>query len=241
MPSEQVARTGSVGPASKTGRAEEFLQTENFGGLNVQSSELNIPLEDSPNLINIKVDINGNLRKRDGSYYRGAAGSNPAGVSMVPYTVKTGEELIVYKDGTSLEIDMLPKVDELGEVTNIDTKSNVFVSAAEDIRADWVVTNESTPRVIFVCSVNCPIQLQIIEQTVSLTGVSTFDVTDTRFTNIAFGDAFLIHDNTKYTLSAKSGTDPDFTFTISSGTPTGTGTLVAFAWQWWAEAVALDG
>lgn len=240
MPSEQVPRTQSAGPASKSGRAENFLQTENFGGLNVQSSELNVPLEDSPNLVNIKVDINGNLRKRDGSVYRGSL-DNPAGISLVPYSIKTGEKLIIAKEGKRININMLPKKDTIGEVTQIDLKSNVWSDSAESIRADWVVTNESTPRVIWVCSINAPIQLQIIEQTVTLTGASTFDVTDTRFTNVAFGSAFLIHDNTKYDLSAKSGTDPNFTFTISSGTPTGTGTLIAFAWQWWAEAMALTG
>jgi len=48
-----------------TGR-QGNISADNFGGLNKTSSPLNIPLTDSPYLLNVDIDVSGKVKKRNG-------------------------------------------------------------------------------------------------------------------------------------------------------------------------------
>lgn len=205
------------------------------------SSSLNIPLEDSPDSLNTKINLNGDVEKREGSYYRFSTETFCAGLTSVGYQLLTGENILINKEAQSLVVTMLPTKATVGAATQLFSKSDVWSAALRDLRCDHVLTSEITPRVVFVNDLSVPVQVSVIETTVTVANGSTdVSTTDSRFADVLSSEAILVFNNSKFTFVSKTTSSGTHTFTMgSNATATGTGTLLWISWQWWAEGLLL--
>ena len=54
-------------PSQQVTDKESFFMTENYGGLNLESSPMNMPFTDSPSVTNVEIEPSGKIKKRRGS------------------------------------------------------------------------------------------------------------------------------------------------------------------------------
>ena len=218
---------------------EEEIFSNNFGGLNVLSSASNCPYEDSPLLLNTKVDISGNVIKRQGTKQIYSQSVSTNGVGLVAITTGLQYNYLVIKNNQ--ELGVYEVIND--QVNKIITKSNVFTTAAASIRPSTCKTAEVEPRVIFTTGVNPPVQLRFVEQSsqINFGGGTTSAVISnaSRFVNASTSN-ILVYINrvrqTGWSVSYNSGSKQ---LTIT-GLPNTTGTqtvdICLVVWQWFAEA-----
>ena len=232
-------------PPKFTEPNDDGIQSYLFGGLNTSSTPLNTPYEDSPLLQNVDTNIEGSVSKRKGSKLLTSESANlPTGLSVVPFTSPLNYNLLVMKNGTSLNIYEVK--DDVA--TRIVNKTNVWSSAAQTQVASTVRTAETEPRVLFFTSGNKPVQVRFIEQQSTQTGTAVTSVAITnaaRYKNATALNCIVFINRVRVTatpaFSYNAGTA---TLTVSN-LPATTGTFVVdillITWQWWAEAMLWDG
>ena len=91
------------------------LQSSSMGGLNVMSSQLSIPLEDSPSMRNTKVNQRGNVQTREGTSIAGEIKDDTYGLSgtrLVPIKLRNLEPLILVKTGLGLIVSTITSLGE---------------------------------------------------------------------------------------------------------------------------------
>jgi len=218
---------------------EEEIFSNNFGGLNTISSIVNCPYEDSPLLMNTRVDISGNVSKRPGTKVIYNQNQSTSGLGLIPMTTGLQYNYLIVKNQQELGVyEVLNDT-----VTKLITKSNVFTSTASTVRPNYVKTGEVEPRVIICTGVNAPVQLRFIEQSTSVNfgGGSTSAVISNaaRFVNATTSNLVVCIDRVRQTgwgVSYNSGSQQ---LTIT-GLPNTTGThtvdICLVVWQWWTEA-----
>ncbi len=221
-------------------KPENGIQSNNFGGLNLIASPLNVPYEDSPAIINADVDVSGNIRKRKGTrliHWNKTPGL-VEGVSCIPFTTGLGYNMLVMKNNTTLS---LLEVTDDGTAI-IMTKNNVFTADASSVRINYVSTNEIEPRLIITSGVNPPIQLKFVEQQTSVTGAASTTVAFTsasRFANASTSNVIVYKDRvrqTGFSVSYNAGTATLTVSGLAAYTGDATFDIVLVTWQWWAEA-----
>lgn len=223
-----------------TNKPETGIFSNNFGGLNKIASPLNVPYEDSPDLLNVDVDVSGNISKRKGTktvYWSKTAG-NVEGVVFIPFTTGLGYNMAVLKNGSNLSL-----LEIVNDVTSVMmTKSNVFPANASSIKINYVSTNEIEPRLIITTGITPPIQLKFVEQQEVFTGVggTTLVINNAqRFANATTSNLLLFKNRTRVTgfsLSYNAGTRQLTISGLAAYTGATTFDAVLVVWQWWAEA-----
>ena len=232
----QFARQGGTGFDS-----DENLQSINYGGLNSMSSVLNIPESDSPDLLNVIIEENGDIGKRLGStLLQSQAVTNAQGLVMVSFSLRSGKDLIVSKENKDI------KIYEYYQETfrTVMTKSNVWTDAGAVVKTDYVTTSEINPRIIFVNGINVPVQLTFVEVSgVWAGGADNFTFTDERFEHATNATVGVWLDDTFYSTATVGYSSGTVTITFPSSIDAGSYiyNVIFVTWQWWAEAIKLKG
>jgi hypothetical protein len=233
---------GGRNEAERTGspRNEDGIFSDNFGGLNTTASDINCPFEDSPELFNIDVDISGRVTKRKGTItLREDEAAGTKGYTILSFTTGLKYTFLIEKFGT--DINVYETNDDV--LTLLMTKSNVWSSQAEYVRANYVRTSEIEPRVIFTTGTNQPVQLKFVEQQEVAAGTETnFTLVNAeRFVNATTSNIVVYKNRTRVTPSGVS---------YSSGVLTLTGVgvvagdiidVILVTWQHIVEAVLFKG
>lgn len=220
---------------------DSSILSNNFGGLNLTASPLNIPYTDSPALLNVDVDVAGNIEKRKGTVTVGLTNS-PASVYTHPVTTSLGYNFIVAKQQNSLFVYQLQN----DVLTNVFSHLNVFSSRATESKPYFLLVPELEPRLLILTGVNAPVHLKFVEQSATVTsGSLTTSLTvpnAQRFANVASTTTKVfvnrvLQNNAVITYSA--GTLNVSNVTAFSGTVTVD--VIGTVWQWWAESLRWTG
>lgn len=238
-----VQSTGN--PNQRQAEGDSFdsdrIQSTNYGGLNTMSSVVNIPATDSPNLLNVTIDENGDIGKRLGStLLQSDSVTNAEGSIVISFSLRSGKDLILAKQNTDI------KIFEYYNSTfrTVMTKSNVWSAAGGAVKPDFIATSEVEPRVIMTTGVNVPVQLTFVETITTFSGNSSFtQFSDTRYEFATSSNCGVWLDDTHYSSATVSYSAGVVTVDFGSTIPTGSYILnvVYISWQWWAEAIKLTG
>lgn len=210
------------------------IRSTSFGGLNTTASLLNVPLDDSPNLLNIEVDVSGNVSKRQGTE---CILSLP-GLGMHVYPVKSvlGYDYLLMKRGAGLQL----LTSNGRSTTSLKTYLNVWSAAAANVRPYFTLISDLEPRVLILTEQNAPVHVKFVEQTFQYSVGGSLSTTIV----IPNADRFqyenpVVYVNRAYVgglFSYNAGTK-ELTVT---GVPQFTGTVtvdvVLPVWQWWTES-----
>lgn len=222
-------------------KQENGIFSDNFGGLNLTASNINCPLEDSPNMFNIEVDISGRLRKRRGTKLLSFnTRSSSAGYTLVPFSTGLEYSFLVEKIGKDLFIHEVNN----DIITQVMTKTDVWNTAGGNIKATWVISSEVIPRIIFCTGVNQPVQLTFLEQQRIATGTAS----DFIFPNAEFyADSANLSDLVVYKNRVRV-TPAAITYGLGNLTLTGVSVVagdvidvVSITWQHMVEALYFTG
>lgn len=218
---------------------QDLLYTFNYGGINIESSPINLPLSDSPDMTNMDISLSGKLQKRGGSILRSNEVGYPFSI-IVPVQLPTGEYLVWTKLGTSMIGYLFQDTNILGTATKMWTFSNVFCANAGKEKPSWVLTSEEYPRIIMVCPSNVPIEVQINNKEFVGNNTNSYTIVGdfTSYFSTTYGYAiynFTTNKLTGCTYNAGTGLT---TFTLTSTVATGQRfTIVSPTWAWWAESI----
>ena len=222
---------------------EQAVHSENFGGLNTIASQLNIPYEDSPNLLNVLVDISGNVRKRPGTriIYQGF-NATFQGDYITNMVTPLKYNYLVAKVGTSLLV-----FEAFNDQLNLlMTKTNVFSNAVNNVTPSVAATStELEPRLIFCTGYNRPVQLRFTtQQFIQTSAGTTAAIPDTaaRFTNASAANTVVYINRQRWTSATFSYASN--TLTLSGLPTTAVGDTIdvcLITWQWWTEAQTWTG
>lgn len=217
------------------------ILSNNFGGLNTTASLLNIPFEDSPDILNVDVDIAGNIEKRKGTVTVGINAS-PNPIYTHPVTTSLAYNFFMSKEGRNLYVYQLQN-DVLSLVFS---HLDVFSTRAESQKPYFLLLPELEPRILMLTNANAPIHLKFVEQSTSVTSgtpTTSFVVPNAeRFQYIA---------STTTRVFINRVLQPSATITYSSGnlnisgvssfSGTVTVDVIGTVWQWWSEALRWQG
>lgn len=239
-----MVQSGSATPARQQVQGfdtDENIQSINYGGLNSMSSVLNIPESDSPDLLNVQIEENGDIGKRLGSrLLQTESVTNAEGLICLSFSLRSGKDLVISKQNKDVKVFEFFN----NAFRDVMTKSNVWSDAAASVKPDFVTTSEVEPRIIFVSGTNVPVQLTFLEHIETWAGGSdTFTFDDVRFEFAATASCGVWLDDTFYSTATVSFSTPTVTVTFPSSIAAGSYifSLVYISWQWWAEAIKLTG
>lgn len=215
---------------------EDGIFTDSFGGLNTTATNLNCPYEDSPDLLNVDIDVSGRVTKRRGTktlanFVRTAS----KGYALIPFTTPLNYSFVLEKDGTDLLIQYINN----DVVTNVITKSNVWDADAVDIKPSWAVSSELIPKIFLATGVDSMVRVSIIEVQYVADGTEggSLDFSSTLMTNAATANTVIFKNRELDTSGTLSGT----TLTIAGITNGDVYDAVYITWQWCAEAYSYLG
>lgn len=222
--------------------SDDNIQSINYGGLNTMSSVLNIPEIDSPDLLNVIIENNGDVGKRLGSrLLQTKSVSNAQGLTIVSFSLRSGKDLIIAKENKDIQIYEYFQ----NALRSVLSKANVWSDSAATVKPDFVTTSEVSPRVIFVSGVNVPIQITFVEVIGTWAGGATsFTFDDDRFEHVVTADtAVWLDDGLRSDISSVAYSGGTVTVTFNASVPAGPYiyNVVFITWQWWAEAIKLTG
>jgi hypothetical protein len=221
---------------------EESILSNLFGGLNTTSTSVNVPVEDSPYLLNADVSVSGAIQKRKGTQVVGEFSTLPSGVVAMPFTSGLGYNFLLAKEGTSLRVYQV--VDH--QVQALMTKANVWSTEVANVKAAAAYTSEVEPRVVFCTGRNAPVQLKFAEQSQAVnpsTATTSAVVTDaSRFSGATTGNTLVFLNrvwvpNPTFSYSGTSLTVGNLPSHVGSNTVD----VMNVTWQWWAESLRFFG
>ena len=211
--------------------------TENYGGLNTESSSMNMPLTDSPALMNVEVTTSGKLKKRRGSLLMSSVADTVD--QHIPVKLIDGSVIHVRLLNDSISV----VTDSYGSPTTLYTASNVLPTSTTYKNTSVVsIVDGDYTRVYFVRKGSPPIVLTMYQAfaassgtTVTIPGEYISRYRDTsKVTNCAFRDV-------TGTWRAYSSINATTGAGTLSTTPTdGVGVHVMFHWHWMCEAMWRD-
>lgn len=220
---------------------ENGIFSDNFGGLNTTASDLNCPYEDSPNIINCDIDVSGKVVKRKGTKLMlSEVKQGKRGYTLLSFVTGLRYTYLVEKFGKDLTI--LEVRDD--KITPVVTKLNVWSSAAENIRANFVRTTELTPRVIMTTGVNQPVQVTFYEQQRIASATSSNFVFNNAQTyqNATLSNTVVYKNRQRVTPTGISyAPSGNLTLTGVSVAPGDVIDIVMVLWQHIVEAIYLEG
>jgi hypothetical protein len=237
-----------VQSVDRQGGGDSAIRSNNFGGLNTTSSLLNLPFEDSPDILNMEVDLAGNLTKRQGTDL--ALAFLGTGVAPIYYTfpIRTtlGYELIVAKNSTTLEFLYVQNQAWSGAKSF----TNVWQPGANE--PNTCLIPDAEPKLLLLTGNQQPVQVRFVEQTRTAVAPSstTFVIPNAeRFINAATDKPIVFVSGTIIPPSSTSfsynGSTRDLTITFSAGIVTSGSTykvdLILPVWQRWVEAITYFG
>ena len=235
---------------------ESLFMTENYGGLNLESSPLNMPLTDSPSVMNVEIEPSGKVKKRRGS--RVVSDQLTYTDIHVPYRLSNGVMVHVVTDGDYIKVlNDVPSAEAFDVLytsgvclTRVWTPSNKGNYAPK--RSCLVVKEDNTVKFHIFTEGAIPVTLTISEYDGSynrypLHGVtSSSNATPLAVSNIAaaeFERAYYIEKGTDYWRKASSiasGTTMHLAdeYTLDWGEQSvvnNVGKIVIFGWSWEAN------
>lgn len=224
--------------AQREGDDPRVFYVDNYGGLNIESSPVNIPYADSSDLLNVDISLSGRLRKRGGSVLRNSETARVDGVIIVPVQILTGEWLIWQKVGTAMKGWVCPNKTSNSSGTDTWNFTDLFSASSESEKPSFVVTKESNPRIIMVQPSTVPIEIEVVQKLLVGDGDTTVTAPGdwTSYFGTTYSYAVYGTTTNKLTNISHSGGTTTFTFTsaITSGQQF---TLVQPVFHWWAEAI----
>lgn len=211
------------------------IKAQNFGGLNTTASLLNLPSEDSPAMLNVDVDVSGNITKRQGTEL--VLSLSGTGMYVHPVRSVLGYDFLLMKRGTSLQLVS----NDNRNSGAVKTFLGVFNNAASTERPSFCLLSDIEPRVLILHPSAPPVHVKFVEQTMKLlaqpTGTTTITVPNAQrfefenpvvYVNRAYvGGLFAYNSGTK--VLTITGTTP-FSGDVTID-------LIAPIWQWWAESL----
>ena len=248
-----ILPTGNQSNTSDFNRYSDLLQATVSGGLNIVDTALTIDGSDSPDLLNVDIEIDGSIAKRRGfSYEPGIV--IPSGANFVTsLQLKNKYNVLVFQSSVDLYIvhrDLNATTFIYSAFKTI-TMFNVFgTNGGISSTTDIVISNEPKyTKVLMLKPKHTPVQLLAIEASSSfiVAGASTNVITiqvpelyyDYDFTlgnAIAWVDG-VVNNITNFVYSGGNGT-----FTFATAIPSGNHTLEAvyFTVQFWSEGNKID-
>jgi hypothetical protein len=215
-----------------------ILYTDNYGGLNTEASAINIPLADSPELMNMEIGITGRIKKRGGSVLRDLRTGYSDGYIVVPVQLRTGEWLVWEKVGQSMIGSLLPSKNSNSPNTTVWTYDNLFSTNSVNEKPSFVVTKEEYPRLIMVQSNTVPIEIEFNMIEVVGDGNTTIDIPGNWTSLFGTTYSYGIYGTVSTQLSGISHSSGTTTLTFAASIPAGQRlTLVQPIFHWWAEAI----
>ena len=212
------------------------IRSQNFGGLNTTASPLNIPYEDSPNLLNVDVDVSGNVSKRQGTEIL-LKYANTTPVYTFPVKSVLGYDYVLTKSGGLLEVAGV-----IGKAVGAyKSFSNVFSAAAANVKPYFTLLSDVEPRVLILTGTNTPVQVKFVEQTFTTTsGSPTTTVVIPNASRFQY-DTPILYMNRNFTSGATYSYNSTTRALTISNLPSWSGTmtfdLVLPVWSWWAESL----
>lgn len=218
---------------------EKGIFSNNFGGLNTTSADINCPYTDTPNALNVDITITGEVEKRKGTKVLADGISSPYGYVIIPFISNLKYEFFIEKAHTSLRIYTVSN----DVVTLQMSKLNVWTGRAGLVKATYTRTSEYEPRIIFCTGSNHVVQLHFVEQqAVTTSSGSNYSLVNaTRYANATTSNTIVFKNRVQITPSSIS---------YSSGTLTINGTnhdssdvidVVLITWQHFAESLRYYG
>ncbi len=217
-----------------------LLLTENFGGLNVESSPINMPISDSPEMMNIRVSSSGVLKKRRGS--RLVVGDLEKAHTLIPFKLLNGQQMMVVIEGTELIVYKVPET--LGSSWVEIERCEPFKGLTDEkyyTQYSWTITKERIPRIIIVSPNNVPIQLVILQEETQYASPNTYvriGYNYGRYYTDASNAFYFDEDGAHYATTSITQTSPTTTQFNLTTQPAASknGVICSFAFHWWAEA-----
>jgi hypothetical protein len=244
-------------PTQQAVDKEMLFMTENYGGLNLESSPMNMPFTDSPSVTNVEIEPSGKIKKRRGS--KVVADFMEYTDIHIPYRLGNGklihiitdrDTIRVLDDGYSITSSTDARVLYSTGLSLVSSPAYTFKSNYSPKRTYLVVKENDTTKFHFFTKNAVPVTLEITEilGTFEYTSGVTHHVVPTSGSNF-----FTTIDQTKpasayfmadsdglwrkgdtYTANYLHLADETGTLTSSSPKST-TGTIVHFNWSWEAD------
>jgi hypothetical protein len=244
-------------PTQQAVDKEMLFMTENYGGLNLESSPMNMPFTDSPSVTNVEIEPSGKIKKRRGS--KVVADFMEYTDIHIPYRLGNGklihiitdrDTIRVLDDGYSITSSTDARVLYSTGLSLVSSPAYTFKSNYSPKRTYLVVKENDTTKFHFFTKNAVPVTLEITEVIGTFeytsgvtdhavpTGGSNFftSIDQTMPTSTYFiADADgLWRIGSTYTTNFLHLTDETGVITASSPL-TSTGTIVHFNWSWEAD------
>ena len=167
------------------------LVTSVIGGLNTESNPMDMPLGDTPDMLNTQISPAGTLTKRPGTIIRDNLYDNTSAASkgngLVGVSILNGHTVIVGKLGRNLVCIPVPKHEKMGR-SNLTyprlSISNVWTADAT-LKPSLVTLSTSIPRVLIATGLNTMVECILYSKTVTLaTASSSVSIDDKPFMEI---------------------------------------------------------
>ena len=166
-------------PSQQAVDKESLFMTENYGGLNLESSPMNMPFTDSPSVTNLEIEPSGKIKKRRGS--KVVADFLEYTAAHIPFKFSNGLLAHIVTDGDVIRV----LADSYGITSSSST--NVLYSTGTCLTQIPARTNKSnylpkishvsvrdgdTTKITFFTNKTVPITLSISEYTAKFTYVT---------------------------------------------------------------------
>ena len=197
---------------------------DNFGGLNRTSSPLNIPLTDSPYLLNVDVDVSGKVRKRKGTRTHWKELTDKR-MPITEIVSNLGYSFLVSK------LDMSLRVFEVDNdhSTLVWARDGVFRAQTDFV--DFVSLPGEDVRVLILNNSQAPVQLQMHEMRVVLSDLSGLISPGVPFNTLGISRVYKNGQSIPYTTNGISIFISNAGLSLNDKID-----VVTFSWQWWAES-----
>lgn len=208
-----------------------------------------------PDVMNMTLDSDGNLRKREGVLDMGRSLTTTFNYvsTLIPIACSNGNHIIIAVNGANIQVYAYDSVITTGQpwITTI-TFNNVFNTTVQSKRLNHQVIQEKDfTKVILTNSRHVPIQLVITSGKTTVTksngtnGVWTSIPTPPQVLGLANTNFIAwvngaVNTVSAYTKASAGYTNASFTTSTSYANGTYTFAWTAVSWQWWAEALKLD-
>jgi len=214
--------------------------TENYGGMNTESSPVNMPLTDSPAMMNVQVDSSGKLRKRRGSRLMtdNAIGRYD---QHIPVKLINGKLIHVCLGLTGLSV----QPEGYDNPDALYTVANIFPPVSSHVNTSWETTKDGDhTNIYFAREGFVPIVVRVVQVFASQTGTAVtvpapYFSGDYRDTSKVTNCKFLASNGNWYSFSSINASTGAGVLSADPGS-NGVGVFVSFMWYWIGETMWRD-
>lgn len=201
------------------------ILADNFGGLNRTNSPLNIPMTDSPYLLNVDIDVSGKVRKRKGTRTFWTEPNDDNRISVSEVQTNLGHSFIISKLNQDLRIHLVDNDD----ADLVWSRTGVFLQKTGDV--DFVNIPGETVRILMLNGNHTPIQVQVHEFQFTPTSLGTVVPVPTLYQTLGISTVFINKNPVQFTYSGGAAVTLATSFNVGDYVD-----IITFSWQWLAES-----